>query len=71
MSLLEKQKTDRGRIPLIAFQNATTDVTKNKFLIRESAQKHSIDRMTLTRCFGKAAEKGTTNTNMVYSSHKS
>ena len=67
---MEKQKTDRGRIPLIVFQNAATDVTKNKFSIRESAKKHSIDRMTLTRYLRKAAEKGPTNANMGYSSHK-
>ena len=67
--IMEKRKTDRGRIPLIIFQNAATDVTKNKFLIRESAKKHSIDRMTLTHYLKKAAEKGPTNANMGYSSH--
>ena len=68
---MEKRKTDRRRMPLIVFQNAATDVTKNKFPIRESAKKHSIDRMTLTRYLRKAAEKGPTNANMGYSFHKS
>ena len=71
LRIMEKRKTDRERIPLIVFQNAATDVTKNKFLIRESAKKHSIDRITLTHYFRKAAEKGPTNANMGYSSHKS
>ena len=70
LRIMEKRKTDRGRVPLIVFQNAATDVTKNKFSIRESAKKHSIDRMTLTRYLRKAAEKGPTNANMGYSSHK-
>ena len=65
---MEKRKTDRGRIPLIVFQNAATDVTKNKFLTRESAKKHSIERITLTRYLKKA---GPTNASMGYSSHKS
>ena len=70
LRIMEKRKTDRERIPLIVFQNAATDVTKNKFSIRENAKKHSIDRMTLTRYLRKAAEKGPTNANMGYSSHK-
>ena len=71
LRIMEKRKTDRGRIALIVFQNAATDVTKNKFSIRESAKKYSIDRMTLTRYLRKAAEKGPTNANVGYSSHKS
>ena len=68
---MEKSKTDRGRIPFITFYNAATDVTKNKFSIRESAKKHSIDRIALTYYLKKAAEKGLTNANLGYSSHKS
>ena len=71
LKIMEKRKTDRGRIPLIVFQNAATDVNKNKFSIRESAKKHSSDRITLTHYLRKAAEKGPTNANMGYSSHKS
>ena len=71
LRIMEKRKTDRERIELIVFQNAATDVTKNKFSIRESAKKHSIDRMILTHNLRKAAEKGPTNANVGYSSHKS
>ena len=71
LRIMEKRKTDSGKISLIVFQNAATDVTKNKFSIRESAKKHSIDRITLTHYLRKAAEKGPTNANMGYSSHKS
>ena len=67
---MEKRKTDRGGITLIVFQNAATDVIKNKFSIKESAKKHSIDKMSLTRYLRKAAEKGPTNANMGYSSPK-
>ena len=69
--IMEKRNTDRRRIPLIVFPNAATDVTKNKFLIRESAKQHSIDRITLTRYLREAAGKGPTNANIGYSSQQS
>ena len=34
LRIIEKQNTDRGRIPLTFFQNAATDVTKINFQLK-------------------------------------
>jgi len=67
---MSKRKTDRGKVPLSSFQAAAQDVNVQKLSIRESAEKHDIDRMTLTRYLKKINEKGPSQATMGYSSHR-
>ena len=53
-----------------AFQKTATDI-KNKLSIRNGAEKHGIDRMTLKRYLEKVAKDGSTdNATVGYSSHR-
>ena len=65
-----KRKTDRGKVPLIVFQNAAMDIRDNQLSIRKCAEKYGIDRMTLKRYLEKVAERGEDNATMGYSSHR-
>ena len=46
---MAQHKTERGKVPISAFQKAATDIRENKFSIRRGAEKHGIGGMTLKR----------------------
>ena len=56
---MAQRKTERGKVPILAFQMAATDIRGNKLSIRKGAEKHGIDRMTLKRYLEKVAKDGT------------
>ena len=56
---MAQRKTERGKVPISAFEKAATDIGENKLSVRKAAEKNGIDRMTLKRYLEKVAKDGT------------